>query len=61
MLYKRNFCLQNVDAAIFKRVARVFKTHEIRYKLPEMIFGDMEVVYNPRDGLDVNTAENEGT
>lgn len=43
-----------------KRVSRVLKTHEIRYKLPEMIFGESEVVYNPRSGLDVENNENEG-
>lgn len=36
------------------------KTHEIRYKLPEMVFGDSEVLYNPRSGLDVVTNGNEG-
>jgi hypothetical protein len=51
--------LQNVDAAIFKRAAKVFKTHEIKVKLPEMIFDKTEIVYNPKSGLDVATTDSE--
>ncbi|XP_018321601.1 uncharacterized protein LOC108734511 [Agrilus planipennis] len=50
---------KNIDAAIFKRAARVLKTHEFRVKLPEIFFGDSEVVYNPRTGLDVVDSETE--
>lgn len=42
-----------MDAIIFKRAARVLKTHEFRFRLPEMIFGGSEVVYSPRSGLDI--------
>ncbi|CAH1375116.1 hypothetical protein MTP99_016540 [Tenebrio molitor] len=50
---------KNVDAAIFKRAAKVFKTHEIKVKLPEMIFDKTEIVYNPKSGLDVATTDSE--
>lgn len=53
--------IQNLDAAIFKRAARVLKTHEFRMQLPEMVFGDSEVVYNPYSGLDIKSHEPEGT
>lgn len=51
--------LQNIDAAIFKRAAKVFKSHEYRLKLPEMIFDKTEIVYNPKTGLDVATTDSE--
>lgn len=37
----------------------MFKTHELRYKLPEMLFGGSEVVYNPKSGLDVTDDESQ--
>ncbi|EFA10567.1 uncharacterized protein Osi20 [Tribolium castaneum] len=48
---------KNIDAAIFKRAAKVLKTHEFRLKLPEMIFDKTEIVYNPKTGLDVATTD----
>ncbi|GJQ71849.1 hypothetical protein Trydic_g11527 [Trypoxylus dichotomus] len=53
--------MKNIDGAIYKRAARVLKTHEFRYKLPEIIFGETEMVYNPQRGLDFETSENENT
>ncbi|RZB40962.1 uncharacterized protein BDFB_008498 [Asbolus verrucosus] len=50
---------KNIDAAIFKRTAKVLKTHEFRFKLPEMIFDRTEIIYNPKTGLDVATADSE--
>lgn len=50
--YTDEIIFQNIDAAIFKRAARVLKTHEFRMQLPEMVFGGTQVVYNPRSGLD---------
>ncbi|KAJ8952334.1 hypothetical protein NQ318_017228 [Aromia moschata] len=44
---------KNIDAAIYKRVARVFKTHEFVFKLPESIFDHTNIVYNPRSGLNI--------
>lgn len=51
---------QNIDSAIFKRIARIFKTHEFRIALPEAIFEKTELVYNPKTGLDVASTDNEG-
>lgn len=51
---------QNIDSAIFKRVARLFKTHEFRVTLPEAIFEKTELVYNPKTGLDVASTASEG-
>lgn len=51
---------QNIDTAIFKRVARIFKTHEFRVTLPEAIFDKTELVYNPRTGLDVASTDEQG-
>ncbi|KAK9692584.1 Protein of unknown function (DUF1676) [Popillia japonica] len=53
--------MQNIDAAIYKRAARVLKTHEFRFKLPEIVFGEAEMVYNPQKGLDFETQDNENT
>ncbi|KAK9890825.1 hypothetical protein WA026_012171 [Henosepilachna vigintioctopunctata] len=51
--------VKDLDAAIFKRAAKVLKTNEFRFKLPEMIFGGSELVYNPRTGLDVKDNDSE--
>lgn len=40
-------------------MAKVLKTHEIKFKLPEAVFDQAEVVYNPRTGLDINTPAEE--
>ncbi|KAJ8926666.1 hypothetical protein NQ314_020945 [Rhamnusium bicolor] len=50
---------KNIDAAIFKRAARVLKTHEFRFKLPQMIFDETEIVYNPRSGLQISSPASE--
>lgn len=52
--------MQNIDAAIFKRAARVLKTHEFRFKVPDVLAENTEVVYNPKHGLDVLTDESAG-
>ncbi|KAF5305227.1 hypothetical protein FQR65_LT07766 [Abscondita terminalis] len=52
--------LKNMDTAILKRISRILKTHEFRLSLPEMIFDKTQIVYNPRTGLDVVTAKEEG-
>lgn len=36
------------------------KTHEFRYKLPEVLFGGTELVYNAKSGLDVANVDTEG-
>nr|XP_022918449.1 uncharacterized protein LOC111427506 [Onthophagus taurus] len=51
--------MKNVDAAIFKRAARVLNTHEIRYRMPEMIFGKMDMIYNPKTGLDLESSDDQ--
>ncbi|CAG9817452.1 unnamed protein product [Phaedon cochleariae] len=50
---------KNIDAAIFKRAARFLKTHEFRFKVPEAVLDQTEVIYNPKSGLDILTKETE--
>lgn len=38
----------------------MMKTHELRYKLPEILFGSSEIVYKPRSGLDIALQGTEG-
>lgn len=47
------FLLQNIDTSILKRVARVVQTSKIKFKLPEVVFDQAEVVYDPKYGLDI--------
>ncbi|XP_017770628.1 PREDICTED: uncharacterized protein LOC108558277 [Nicrophorus vespilloides] len=51
--------IKDVDQAIFKRAARVLKTHEFRVQLPQTFFDGSELVYNPNSGLDITTGPNE--
>ncbi|KAK4875293.1 hypothetical protein RN001_011715 [Aquatica leii] len=51
---------KNMDTAILKRVSRILKTHEFRITLPEVIFDKTQIVYNPKNGLDVVSADEEG-
>lgn len=46
---------QNIDGAIFKRAARILQTHEFKLAVPTI--GDL--VYNPNEGLDIVTPEDE--
>ncbi|CAH1111174.1 unnamed protein product [Psylliodes chrysocephalus] len=48
-----------MDAAILKRVARVFKTNEFRFKVPEALMEGTQIVYNPKSGLDIDMKETE--
>ncbi|XP_057652290.1 uncharacterized protein LOC130891508 [Diorhabda carinulata] len=52
---------KNLDAAILKRVRRVLDTHEFRLRVPEPILEQTDIVYNPKNGLDIvsNDASNE--
>ncbi|XP_066154593.1 uncharacterized protein Osi20 [Euwallacea fornicatus] len=50
---------QNIDNAIYKRVARVLETQEFRMRVPEVLAESTDIVYNPYSGLDVITNENE--
>lgn len=38
-------------------MSRVLKTHEFRFKVPEVLLDQTEVVYNPKSGLDIVTKE----
>ncbi|XP_060528804.1 uncharacterized protein LOC132703509 [Cylas formicarius] len=44
---------KNIDAAIFKRAARVLQTQEFRLRVPHAIADSTDIVYNPVTGLDV--------
>ncbi|CAH0555711.1 unnamed protein product [Brassicogethes aeneus] len=46
---------KNIDAAIFKRAARVLNTHEFKLKVPDVIMENTEIVYNPVSGLDITS------
>ncbi|XP_045473924.1 uncharacterized protein LOC123680187 [Harmonia axyridis] len=46
--------VKDIDAAIFKRVAKVLRTNEFRFKLPQALFDGSEIVYNPKTGLDIS-------
>nr|CAH7742909.1 unnamed protein product [Callosobruchus chinensis] len=50
---------KNIDAAIFKRVARVVQTHVFRLQVPEMLMEKAEIVYNPKSGLDIESKATE--
>ncbi|CAH1966044.1 unnamed protein product [Acanthoscelides obtectus] len=50
---------KNIDAAIFKRVARVIQTHEFRVQVPEVLMEKTEIVYNPKTGLDIDSKATE--
>ncbi|KAF7279537.1 DUF1676 domain-containing protein Osi20 [Rhynchophorus ferrugineus] len=50
---------KDIDAAIFKRAARVLQTQEFRMKVPSVIAEGTDIVYNPDSGLDIVTDENE--
>lgn len=56
---KMIYLFQNMDAAILKRVARVFKTNEFRFKVPEALMEGTQIVYNPKSGLDIDMKETE--
>ncbi|KAG5893946.1 hypothetical protein JTB14_009693 [Gonioctena quinquepunctata] len=51
---------KNIDASIFKRAARVLQTNEFKFKIPEAIMEQTEIVYNPKSGLDIVSHETEG-
>ncbi|XP_019870355.2 uncharacterized protein LOC109598892 [Aethina tumida] len=48
---------KNIDAAIYKRVARVLNTHEFKLHVPNVLLENTDIVYNPVTGLDVKTEE----
>ncbi|XP_023027492.1 DUF1676 domain-containing protein Osi20 [Leptinotarsa decemlineata] len=50
---------KNIDTAIFKRTARILQTHELKFKIPDVLMEKTEIVYNPKSGLDIVSHETE--
>lgn len=48
---------QNVDEQIYDRVARVLKTNEFKFELPETFFRKSIVSFNGERGFDVKVSE----
>lgn len=48
---------RNVDEEIFDRVARVLKTNEFKFELPETFFRKSTISFNGERGFDVKVSE----
>lgn len=56
--------LESIDEQIFDRVAKVLKTKEFRFELPETFFHKSEITFSGDRGFDVKVSEDavsEGT
>lgn len=49
--------MESVDEQIFDRVAKVLKTRELRFELPETFFRKSEITFRADRGFDVKASE----
>lgn len=53
--------MESVDEQIFDRVAKVLKTQELRFELPETFFRKSEITFRADRGFDVKVSEEAAT
>lgn len=49
--------MESVDEQIFDRIAKVLKTRELRFELPETFFRKSEITFRADRGFDVKASE----